>query len=228
MTRDLVQLRRIFRHARILEMQSLEARLERSRRSLFRDLTAVGYHTSYTHGGRYYTLAEIPDFDEWGLWFHRDVGFSRAGTLKQTVAGLIEAVPDGRTHAELQHLLRVRIHNTLLELVRGGRIGRGRYKGALLYVSADHERGAEQLERRGEGDRALSEIFGEPTTEEAIEVLAETLRGVGEIPPPGMVAQRLAARDVRISAHRVQQVFATHGLVAGKKTAHPTSRRSRR
>ncbi len=222
MTRDLDRLRRVFRCAKTLEMEALEARFERSRRSLFRDLATVGYHTSYTHGGRYYTLAEIADFDERGLWFYRDVGFSRAGTLKETVAELIEAVPEGRTHAELRHLLRVRVHNTLLELVRGGRIGRERYEGVLVYVSADHERAAEQIERRREGDRALSEIFGEPTTEETIEILAEALRGAGEIPLPGMVAQRLAARDVRVSAHRVQQVFASHGLVAGKKTAPPT------
>jgi hypothetical protein len=30
-------------------------------------------------------LREVPQFDAFGLWRHRDVGFSRAGTLKATV-----------------------------------------------------------------------------------------------------------------------------------------------
>jgi hypothetical protein len=43
----------------------------RSRRSLFRDLASLGYLTSFTHAGRYYTLADIPQFDERGLWFYK-------------------------------------------------------------------------------------------------------------------------------------------------------------
>lgn len=223
MTRDLVRLRRVLRRAMVLEMEAIKARFkERSRRSLFRDLATVGYHTSYTHGGRYYALADVPDFDEWGLWFYRDIGFSRAGTLKRTVAALVEAVPDGRVHAELQHLLRVRVHNTLLELVRQGHVGRERYEGALLYVSADPERAAEQIRQRREGDLAIAEIFGEPTDEETIEVLAEALRGAADIPPPAEVAKRLAARGVQVGPRRVRKVFASHGLAPGKKTAPPT------
>jgi len=181
-----------------------------------------GTGTSYTHGGRYYTLPDIPDFDEWGLWFYRDAGFSEAGTLKQTVAAMVEAVPDGRAHAELHHLLRVRVHNTLLDLVREGRIGRERYKGALLYVSAEPERAAAQLRRRREGDQALAEILREPAVEETIEILAEALRGAAEIPPPAEVAKRLAARGVQVGTGRVRQVFASYGLEPGKKTAPPT------
>ena len=30
---------------------------------------------SYTHRGAYYTLTDIPDFDEYGFWFHQSVGF---------------------------------------------------------------------------------------------------------------------------------------------------------
>jgi len=82
--------------------------------TVFRRLRQAGYRSSFTHGGRYYTLQDVPNFDEQGLWFHRDIGFSRAGTLKQTVAIQVEQAPDGRTHDELQHVLRVRAHNTLL------------------------------------------------------------------------------------------------------------------
>ncbi|NOY26540.1 MAG: hypothetical protein GXP62_11760, partial [Oligoflexia bacterium] len=57
-----------------------------SRMTVFRRLKKTGYLSSYTHAGRYYTLANIPDFDDAGLWWHQGVGFSKAGTLKSTVA----------------------------------------------------------------------------------------------------------------------------------------------
>ena len=56
-----------------------------SRMSVFRRLKPMGYLTSYTHAGRYYTLSGIPRFDTCGLWFYQDVGFSSAGTLKSTI-----------------------------------------------------------------------------------------------------------------------------------------------
>ncbi len=223
MTRDLLRLCRVLRRVKVLDMRGLGVRFEsRSRRSLFRDLAAVGYHTSYTHGGRYYTLAEIPDFDEWGLWFQGDIGFSRSGTLKETVAVQVEQAPDGRTHAELSCLLRVRVQNTLLDLVSEGRIGREEYRGKHLYVSADASRAAEQVRRRQEGDRAVARILRKPTVEETIEILGEALRGSAEIPSPLEVVRGLAARGVSVELHHVRSVYEAHRLAPGKKTAPPT------
>jgi len=190
--------------------------------TVFRRLRELGYSTSYTHGGRYYGLTELLEFDDRGLWFYRDVGFSRAGTLKETVTEQIDAAPDGRTHSELRNLLRVRVQNTLLELFRQGRVGRALHEGVLLYVSAQPERGAGQIEARREGDRAVAEIFEEPTAEETIEVLAEALRGTADIPSAAEVSRRLAARDMQVGPGRVQRVFASQGLVPGKKTAPAT------
>jgi len=204
-------------------MASLEARFPgRSRRSLYRDLSRLGYLSSFTHKGGYYTLASIPAFDEWGLWFYRDIGFSRAGTLKRTVAVLVEAAPDGYTHAELRGLLRVRLHNTLLGLVREGRIGRERYEGVHLYVCAAVERAAEQSRHRQEADRALADVLRMPTTEETVEILAEALREAPEIPEPGLVARRLAARGGQVEPHHVRLVDDSHGVQPGKKTTRPS------
>ena len=229
MERDLRRLRQVFRRMKVLDMKALCAHFEkRSRRSLFRDLAAADYRTSYTHGGRYYTLADIPDFDEWGLWFHQQIGFSRAGTLKETTVVEVEKAPDGRTHAELKHLLRVRLHNTLLELVREGRVGREPYGGRLLYVSADPERAAQQVAERRELSALMAEMLRVPTDEEVVEVLAEALRAAPAIPGPEQVARHLVARGMRLEPHHVQMVYEEHGLVPGKKTARPSSPRSRR
>ena len=217
------------RRKKVADMKELREVLGgRSRRSVFRDLSEAGYRTSYTHVGRYYTLQDIPTFDDQGLWFHQDIGFSRAGTLKQTVAKQVEQTPEGRTHNELRDLLRVRVHNTLLGLVRNECIGRQRVGRTYLYVSAEPERAEQQVTERRELIASLAEMLRVPTDEEVVEVLAEALRAAPAIPPPNQVARRLVARGVLLEPHHVEQVYETHGLVPGKKTARPSSPRSRR
>lgn len=223
------QVIRCLKSRKAAEMETLHQALGgRSRRSVFRDLSEIGYLSSFTHTGRYYTLLDIPRFNERGLWFHGDIGFSRDGTLKQTVAVQVEQAPEGRTHHELERLLRVRVHNTLLDLVRKGRIGRERFERKYLYVSADSDRATEQVAGRHELVALLAEIHRVLTDEEVVEVLVEALRAAPEIPAPDLVSQRLRARDVHLEPRLVQQVYESHGLAPEKKTARPSSPRSRR
>jgi hypothetical protein len=49
--------------------------------TVFRKLKELSYRSSYSHRGRYYTLAEIPQFDPHGLWSFQAVGFSRWGNV---------------------------------------------------------------------------------------------------------------------------------------------------
>jgi len=223
------RLRKLLRRRRVVELRELcDVVGTQSRMTVFRRLREVGYRTSYTHRGGYYTLADLPDFDECGLWFHGEAGFSRAGTLKETAVGQVEQAPDGRTHAELSHLLRVRVHNTLLDLVRQRRVGREPYRGSFLYVSSDLGRAAQQVERRQELTASLTEILRVATDEEVVKILVEALRAAPEVPAPLLVAQRLVARGLRLEPHHVEQVYEEHGLVPGKETAPPSSRPSRR
>jgi hypothetical protein len=80
---------------------------------VFRRLKAIGYRSSFNHAGRYYTLADVPQFNQWGLWFHRHVGFSCTGTLKATVVALVEGSAAGMTPKELLALLKLPVANTL-------------------------------------------------------------------------------------------------------------------
>ncbi len=61
----------------------------RARRTAFRKLKDLAARTSYSHRGRYYTLDELPDFDELGLWVFGGVRFSRAGTLVATAESFV-------------------------------------------------------------------------------------------------------------------------------------------
>ena len=218
----------LLRRQRVAELNALyDAVGTRSRMTVFRRLREMGYCSSYSHGGRYYTLDDIPSFDEQGLWFYRDVGFSRQGTLKETAAVQVEQTPEGRTHSELQSLLRVRVHNTLLSLVREGRIGRERLGATYLYVNGDPDLAAQQIAERRELRSILDEVLRVATDEEVVEILAEALRAAPEIPSPDEVSGRLRVRGFILESHHVEQVYEEHRLVAGKKTAQPNSRHSR-
>ena len=109
-----INLENEFRRKLIIDMQTLQRLCKgRSKRSLFRDLSLLGYFSSYSHAGKYYTLTNIPNFDEYGLWHYKDVSFSKNGTLKSTIGFLIDDSMVGFTHRELTMLLRVRVQNTL-------------------------------------------------------------------------------------------------------------------
>ncbi len=42
-------------------------------------------YTSYNQNGRYYTLPQVPRFDQHGLWRYENAAFSKHGSLKKTI-----------------------------------------------------------------------------------------------------------------------------------------------
>ena len=122
---DRQALSRLFQRRKIADLDHLFAALDtRSRMTVFRRLSPMGYVSSYSHAGRYYTLRDIPVFDPDGLWQHAGVLFSRDGTLKKTVVRLVEEADAGQFHRELHVRLRLRVHNTLADLIAQQRLGR--------------------------------------------------------------------------------------------------------
>src|SRR4030042_1324957 len=119
------RLHQLFRRKRAALLDDLRAALgTASRTTIFRILKAVGYFTSYSHAGRFYTLRHIPRFDRLGLWSWRGIGFSSHGTLRLTLIFLIDQSEGGQTHEELQRQLGLRVHDTLLSLGRDRSIAR--------------------------------------------------------------------------------------------------------
>ena len=213
---------RLFRRAKVMDMEALvRASRGRSRRSLFRDLARLGYFSSYTHTGRFYTLADIPEFDEYGLWRYEAIGFSQRGTLRATVAWRVGEAEAGSTHAELQALLRLQVHNTLLGLVRAGAIRREQVPGIYLYISSDEERATQQLDARRQQVAEAARSPRLPPVEVVLLVLVEVLHASDGLPSAPVVAARLAARGEGVAPEDVDRVYSHFGLEPGKKTAEP-------
>ena len=216
-------LRRFFRKHRVAELSELFRLLgTRSRMSVFRRLKAIGYMSSFNHAGRYYTLAEVAQFDQWGLWFHRQAGFSRAGTLKATVVELVEGSATGMTPRELLALLKLPVantlYNTLHELRHDAQIHRQELAGYPLYVSVDLQRANKQLmeRRQAMGHEPSSRV--QMSDETVIAVLVEALQSAEVLVSASIVASRLAARGVAVTAAQVERIFKQFGLEPGKKT----------
>lgn len=205
---------RIFRRKQIADLATIKQELQTtSRTTVFRVLSSAGYLTSYSHAGRYYTLRRIPRFDETGLWAHGEALFSKDGTLRATITRLVGEAPAGKTHEELQSQLRLRVHDTLLDLVGDHRIGRADLDRFYLYISANKTVGKEQVARRR---RMLSE---EPSPAALPEpnLLIEVLLAVIHQPDEGPdgLAVAMARQGRTVSREQIEAVFARYGL--GKK-----------
>ena len=151
-----------------------------ARRTAFRKLKELPYRTSYSHRGRYYTLDELIDFDQHGLWSFHDVRFSAAGTLLATTAALVNDAAAGQFSEELDNLFHVATQDALRKLVQERKLTRQKVAGQYLYCAADGTRKAQQLSAR----RALLAAPGL----------------VGPIPDADLVPAELRAAIVRFAS----------------------------
>ena len=132
-----------------------------TRMTAFRKLAALDYRTSYSHGGRYYTLNQIADYDEHGLWtYDGAVHFSMFGSLLDTLDHMVSVSSEGYFAREMQALVQVRVHNALAKLHTNGRLGREELNGEYLYLSM--LMAERQLQRRERRIREQAAFQGRP------------------------------------------------------------------
>ncbi len=217
---------RIFGSRRVVKIDDMFAALgTNSRMSVFRRLKSIGYLTSFTNSGKYYTLSGIPDFDSRGLWFFGEAGFSRFGTLKATVAEIVSSSDGGTTPKELVALLRLKIpnvlHNATRGLVKEWRIAKRKRRGLALYVDSNPERARKQVEARlSSMEEALAPEAEAPVpTETIIAILVEALQGASFVVAPTDVCERLKEKGISVTTEQVGRVFSDHGISMEKKTA---------
>lgn len=216
-------LNQLFRRKRAALLDDLRAALgTASRTTIFRILKAVGYFTSYSHAGRFYTLRHIPKFDRLGLWSWRGIGFSSHGTLRATSAFLIEQSEAGQTHEELQHQLGLRVHDTLRSLVEERIITRERFEDIYIYLSADPKKATAQMAARQKLHIPAPAAGVPPDPLLVIDVLIEVIHHPRE--DAAAIAARLRAAGRIVTLKQVEEVFHSYAV---KKTARLRLPRSR-
>jgi hypothetical protein len=131
--------------------------------TVFRKLKPLGYRTSYSHRGKYYTLEGTPRFDQQGLWEYDSVWFSQHGNLLSTSQWFVETADAGLTATELQSMVHVEVKEPLLQLYRQKRIARKKIEDLYVYLARDP--GQQRSQRLRREDRQATWEMGEPVTE---------------------------------------------------------------
>ena len=160
-------LRSLLNTERIATLEQLKTALGTTgTMTVFRRLKALGYLTSYSHRGKYYTLLEIAEFNEQGLWSYHSVWFSRHGNLVATVKEFVEEATAGWTAQELERIVQVEVKRALLHLYQGKAIDREKISGVYTYFSASEDKRRSQLLMRGQ--RGADAEIGLPAEIEAL------------------------------------------------------------
>lgn len=163
----------LLREQTIADMAELQRALgTKARRTVFRKLAELPYRSSYSHRGLYYTLDELTDFDELGLWSFDDVWFSAYGTLLSTAEAIVTTADAGYTVDELDNVLHVGTKDALRRLAVEGRLHRQRLDGQLTCFAPDAGRQRQQWQVR----RLSASLPGEAGPLPEAKLLSDELR----------------------------------------------------
>lgn len=131
------RLAKLFARRKCWLLSELAATLDCALITVRRLLKEVGYFRSYTHNGKWYTLATTPRFDRDSIWRHRGIGFSKQGSLTATIRYLIGRSPAGLSARELGDKLQHPCHAVLSILHKAGEIDRIKTGGEFRYLSTE-------------------------------------------------------------------------------------------
>jgi len=209
------RIRRFFARQQVADITAIkEAMGTSSRTTVFRLLSKIGYQTSCSHAGGYYTLHDIPDFNVDGLWSCRGALFSKHRTLRATILHDVNTAPAGHTDQELQARLGLRVRDTLLNLVQTKEISRRSLARLYLYVSADHQKAQTQIAQR----QRLLAVQPPPAPLPETGLVIEVLLAVINQPKADSVevVAILSRQNRAISREQVEAVFARYDLAKKK------------
>jgi hypothetical protein len=119
--------------------------------TVLRKLQPLGYLSSYSQRGKFYTLREVAEFDTRGLFQRNQARFSRVGSLLETAEHFVGHSSAGYFAMELTRELGVETKEALLTLWHRQRVAREEVDGRYLHCARDPNVRAAQLRHRRDG-----------------------------------------------------------------------------
>ncbi len=168
---------KLFKRTKTMTVQELSMLMDCSIPTIRKRLTRWRVYTSYNKNGRYYVMPEIPKFDKTGLWNHRDIRFSRFGTLKQTVIQLVKTSEKGLSASDIGVLVGLNPRSFMLQFRDIPEILREKIEGKYIYFSAANAEYLVQKERREK--TARESLLQLPSDSEAIIILVDIIKHPG-------------------------------------------------
>lgn len=133
---------------KIFTLTELVSILECSSRTAQAKLKLWKACTSYNQNGKYYTLPEIPHFNDHGLWRFKRVAFSQHGNLKKTIVYLVTNSPAGLSGRQLGELPGLSPQSFLHHFRKCQGIYREKHGGVYVYFSDDVLAYEQQVQQR--------------------------------------------------------------------------------
>jgi hypothetical protein len=135
-------IQKVFEHQHIYCSEYLKKHFGCSYQCIWENLKKVGYYSSFTHNSKYYTLANIPEFNDNDIWFHTDpvigeIGFTKQKTASKLILWLINSSQTGLTERNLTDLMKIRLCNQLNGLVKQSKIQKVKIENKSYYFSID-------------------------------------------------------------------------------------------
>jgi len=175
-----------------------------SERTIQRRLKSWGAYTSYNKNCCYYTLTDIPRFNQYGIWKYKGIFFSKFGNLKNTVIAVVEQSESGLSAYELSEIIALPSYTFLSHFKNDPNIQREKHKGVYVYFSKDPDEFDKQKRKRK--DIILSKaILDLPTDAEAIIVLVELIKHPAD--KIDQLSSRVRRKGVPISTHKIDNLL---------------------
>ena len=188
-----------------MTIEDLCLSLHYSVRSVQRLLKAVGYFSSITHNGKWYTLKDIPIFDNNGLWFYQGIGFSQKCDLIATIRHLIDNSTKGLMANDLSKILCTTCPPVLNKLYKAKMINRVKTSKGFVYLSIDRTVNKQQF------SYIENTYFPQrPSETDTISILVEFIRNPNRTFEE--LSSHLKQKNLYYCANTIENMFISLGL----------------
>jgi len=199
------------RRKKVMTIDELSDALDCSTRNVQRMLKKWQGLRSCNKNGRYYTLPEIVDFNEFGLWQYEDKFFSKHGDLKQTILFLLASSSAGLTTKEIAAQTGINSNSSFLYQLRK-RFGIESTKHFSLTVFFSQNK-TESLAQRAK--RQSMQMAKKLDCEDCLIILVELIKNP-HIELIDLVLALKKMRSIRVSEESIRFFLFEHDLL--KKT----------
>jgi hypothetical protein len=197
-----------FRQQKVITLDQLVKLLECPVITARRRLKRWQAYTSINKNGRFYTLPQIPVFDNNGLWRYQAVLFSKHGNLKQTITALITDSPEGLSAGEIAEIVGIVPNSSFLSQFKNvPGVKREKHKGRFIYLSDRPEILTSQKQRWA--------TTSFPTDAQAVVILVQLIKH----PEVGIeqLAEHVSKQGLSVESAVIGRFLQFHGLL--KKTS---------
>jgi hypothetical protein len=197
--------------------------------TVIRALKKYGYYSSYNYNASYYTLHDIPQFNEYDLWSYDDIRFSKYPNINETIIAIINQSQQGYTTTEMSQLLGVETKNLLSRLRKQDRLTKFYIGHQAVYSSIDTDLHQAQKQSREQQriyqlEQSQQRHWESGIFPEGIDVTTIIHVLICMIRKPNVSAASLSmslqARNVKVTAEDIRKIISCYGL---EKKGHDRS-----